>query len=120
MSVEAMKTGAVDFLTKPVRDQALLDAVTAAIELDMAHRAASRAVEDHVQRFTTLTPRPSVLRGVAHGRLDKCIAFELGISEVTVREHLSRAARAYREGGVDIGNVHGLISRARADGHLDE
>ncbi|NHA01327.1 MMPL family transporter [Nocardioides sp. W3-2-3] len=44
----------------------------------------------------------------------------LGISEVTVREHLSRAARAYRDGGVDIGNVHGLISRARADGHLDE
>lgn len=61
-----------------------------------------------------------ILRAVSTGLPYRLVARQLGISEVTVREHLSRAARAYREGGVDIGNVHGLISRARADGHLDE
>ncbi|WP_162261012.1 MULTISPECIES: response regulator [unclassified Nocardioides] len=61
-----------------------------------------------------------ILQAVSTGLPYRLVARQLGISEVTVREHLSRAAKAYREGGVDIGNVHGLISRARADGHLDE
>ncbi len=61
-----------------------------------------------------------ILEAVSSGLPYRLVAKELGIAEVTVREHLSRAAQAYRMGGVDIGNVHGLISRARADGHLSE
>lgn len=88
MSVQAMKAGAVDFLTKPVRDQALLDAVTAAIQRDVAHRAEARLVKRHVERFVMLTPRErQVLHDVALGRLNKQIAFDLGISEVTVKLH---------------------------------
>lgn len=94
MTVQAMKAGAVDFLTKPVRDQTLLDAVTAAIQRDMAQRAAALAVKDHVERFSTLTPRErQVLREVAYGRLNKQIAFELGISEVTVKLHRGNVMR---------------------------
>jgi len=94
MSVQAMKAGAVDFLTKPVRDQTLLDAVTAAIERDIAQRTEARLVKRHVQRFSTLTPRErQVLRDVAFGRLNKQIAFDLGISEVTVKLHRSNAMK---------------------------
>lgn len=94
MSVEAMKAGAVDFLTKPVRDQTLLDAVTAAIQRDIAQRTAALAVKEHVERFATLTSRErQVLREVACGRLNKQIAFELGISEVTVKLHRGNVMR---------------------------
>lgn len=88
MTVQAMKAGAVDFLTKPVRDQTLLDAVTAGIEKDIAQRAAARLVKQHVDRYGTLTPRErEVLHEVVKGRLNKQIAFDLGISEVTVKLH---------------------------------
>lgn len=88
MSVQAMKAGAVDFLTKPVRDQTLLDAVAAGIEVDIKQRERSRIVKDHLNRFALLTPRErQVLREVAAGRLNKQIAFDLGISEITVKLH---------------------------------
>ena len=88
MLVQAMKAGAVDFLTKPVRDQTLLDAVTAAIQRGIAERAEARLVKQHVERFAVLTRRErQVLRDVALGRLNKQIAFDLGISEVTVKLH---------------------------------
>ena len=88
MSVQAMKAGAVDFLTKPVRDQTLLDAVTVAIQTDIAQRAEAQLVKRHLDRFAMLTPRErQVLRDVALGRLNKQIAFDLGISEVTVKLH---------------------------------
>jgi len=88
MTVQAMKAGAVDFLTKPVRDQTLLDAVTAGIEKDITQRAAARLVKQHVDRYGTLTPRErEVLHEVVKGRLNKQIAFDLGISEVTVKLH---------------------------------
>lgn len=94
MSVQAMKAGAVDFLTKPVRDQELLDAVAAAIQRDIAQRAEARLVKRHLARFAMLTPRErQVLRDVALGRLNKQIAFELGISEVTVKLHRGNAMR---------------------------
>ena len=90
MSVQAMKAGAVDFLTKPFRDQNLLDAVTAAIERDLAQRAQAQIVQKHVDRYATLTPRErQVLSAVAQGRLNKQIAYDLGISEVTVKLHRS-------------------------------
>jgi FixJ family two-component response regulator len=94
MSVQAMKLGAVDFLTKPVRDQTLLDAVSAAIERDIARRKEYQLVKKHIERLTTLTPRErQVLREVARGRLNKQIAFDLSISEVTVKLHRSSVMR---------------------------
>jgi FixJ family two-component response regulator len=94
MTVQAMKAGAVDFLTKPVRDQTLLDAVTAGIEKDISQRAAARVIKQHVDRYATLTPRErEVLREVAKGRLNKQIAFGLGISEVTVKLHRGNVTR---------------------------
>ncbi|WP_313801575.1 response regulator transcription factor [Sphingobium sp.] len=90
MSVQAMKAGAVDFLTKPFRDQNLLDAVTAAIERDLAQRAQAQIVQKHVDHYATLTPRErQVLSAVAMGKLNKQIAYDLGISEVTVKLHRS-------------------------------
>jgi len=90
MTVQAMKAGAVDFLTKPVRDQSLLDAVAAGIERDVAQRADARLVKEYVDRHATLTPRErQVLNLVAQGRLNKQVAFDLGITEVTVKLHRS-------------------------------
>jgi FixJ family two-component response regulator len=94
MSVQAMKAGAIDFLTKPVRDQSLLDAVTLGIDRDLAQRAAARLTKLQADRYDTLSPRErQVLRQVAQGRLNKQIAFDLGISEVTVKLHRSSVMR---------------------------
>jgi FixJ family two-component response regulator len=94
MSVQAMKAGAVDFLTKPVRDQTLLDAVTAGIERDIAGRENARTVQTHVEHYQTLTPREcEVIREVAMGRLNKQIAYDLGITEITVKLHRSNVMR---------------------------
>src|SRR5262245_34402012 len=94
MSVQAMKLGAVDFLTKPVRDQTLLDAVNAAIEKDIARRKEALLVKQYIERLETLTARErQVFREVARGRLNKQIAFDLGISEVTVKLHRSSVMR---------------------------
>jgi FixJ family two-component response regulator len=94
MTVQAMKAGAVDFLTKPVRDQTLLDAVGAAIAMDAERRARQAIVRQNVERVETLTRRErEVLHEVAHGRLNKQIAFSLGISEVTVKLHRGNVMR---------------------------
>jgi FixJ family two-component response regulator len=88
MSVQAMKAGAVDFLTKPVRDQTLLDAIAAGIVRDIKQRTHARVVKKHESKLALLTPRErQVLREVAAGRMNKQIAFDLGISEVTVKLH---------------------------------
>ncbi|HZP70724.1 MAG TPA: response regulator transcription factor [Pseudolabrys sp.] len=94
MAVTALKAGAVDFLTKPVRDQTLLDAVTAAIGVDIARRRKALLVKQHIERLATLTQRErQVFREVAQGRLNKQIAFDLGISEVTVKLHRCNVMR---------------------------
>jgi len=94
MTVQAMKAGAVDFLTKPVRDQTLLDAVFAGIAMDAARRAEAVIVKRNIERLGTLTPRErEVLHQVARGRLNKQIAFDLGISEVTVKLHRGNVMR---------------------------
>lgn len=94
MTVQAMKAGAVDFLTKPVRDQTLLDAVAIAIERDRGQRAAAQGVRRHLDLLGVLTPRErEVLREVAAGRLNKQIAFDLGISQITVKLHRSNVMR---------------------------
>jgi FixJ family two-component response regulator len=94
MSVQAMKSGAVDFLTKPVRDQTLLDAVSAAVASDIARRAASTVSRRIIALYETLTSRErEVLRFVVSGVMNKQIAFDLGISEVTVKLHRSNMMR---------------------------
>lgn len=104
MTVQAMKAGAVDFLTKPVRDQTLLDAVAAGIALDATRRAQAAVVRRTVERLATLTPRErEVLHEVARGRLNKQIAFDLGISEVTVKLHRGNAMR--KMGAASIGEL---------------
>jgi FixJ family two-component response regulator len=94
MSVQAMKAGAIDFLTKPFRDQTLLDAVSAAIERDRTQRIEAERTRQHAARYATLTTRErEVLREVTRGRLNKQIGFDLGISEVTVKLHRSSVMR---------------------------
>ncbi|TPL99839.1 response regulator transcription factor [Mesorhizobium sp. B2-3-10] len=94
MTVQAMKAGAVDFLTKPVRDQTLLDAVMAGIAMDASRRAQAVVVKRNIEHVEALTPRErEVLREVARGRLNKQIAFDLGISEVTVKLHRGNVMR---------------------------
>jgi FixJ family two-component response regulator len=94
MSVQAMKAGAVDFLTKPVRDQTLLDAVTEGIERDVAQRLAAQVARQHIENYSSLTHRErQVLSAVAQGRLNKQIAYDLGISIVTVKLHRSSVMR---------------------------
>jgi FixJ family two-component response regulator len=88
MSVQAMKAGAVEFLTKPYRDQALLDAVLSAIEKDRHRRTDDRVVADILRRFEALTPRERQIMTLAiSGQQAKQIASEVGIREVTVRVH---------------------------------
>ncbi|ALG74758.1 Nodulation protein W [Azospirillum thiophilum] len=94
MSVRAMKAGAEDFLIKPFRDQDMLDAVEAAIAKDRARRR-DRAVTDGVASLAaSLTPRErEVMAAVVKGRLNKQIAGDLGISEVTVKLHRGKVMR---------------------------
>jgi RNA polymerase sigma factor (sigma-70 family) len=92
MSVRAMKAGAIEFLTKPYRDQDLLDAVRVALERDRARREQEKDLTDLQQRFDSLTPREQeVISMVVSGMLNKQIAGELGTAENTVKVHRSRA-----------------------------
>ncbi|WP_448664674.1 response regulator transcription factor [Sphingomonas sp. CJ20] len=94
MSVDAMKAGAVDFLTKPVRDQTLLDAVSVGIARDCARRAEMRITDRLLERYASLTPRErAVMQLVAQGRLNKQVAHDLSISEVTVKLHRGNVMR---------------------------
>jgi FixJ family two-component response regulator len=88
MSVRAMKGGAVDFLTKPFRDQDMLDAVTVAIERDRKRRENDKIVANLQTHFETLTPRErEILAFVSSGLMNKQIAAELGLAEITVKIH---------------------------------
>jgi len=92
MSVRAMKAGAVEFLTKPFRDQDLLDAVRIALEKDRERRERKKELSDLKERFNSLTPREQkVISMVVSGMLNKQIADQLGTAENTVKVHRSRA-----------------------------
>jgi FixJ family two-component response regulator len=91
MSVRAMKAGATEFLTKPFRDQDLLDAIHQALELDRTARRHSREIAELRKRFAALTSREKeVMSLVVAGWLNKQIGFELKISEITVKIHRGR------------------------------
>src|SRR6266849_6017389 len=97
MSVRAMKAGAVEFLTKPVRHQDLLEAIQRAIDHDRARRDEEQIVAGLRSRLETLTPREhEVMRLVAAGRLNKQIAAEIGLSEQTVKLHRGQVMRKLR------------------------
>jgi FixJ family two-component response regulator len=88
MTVRAMKGGAVDFLTKPFRDQDMLDAVVRAIERDRKRREADKIVAGLQAHLETLTPRErEILALVSSGLMNKQIAAELGLAEITVKIH---------------------------------
>ena len=94
MTVRAMKGGAVDFLTKPFRDQDMLDAVGAAIERDRKRRETEKLVSDLQARFETLTARErEIFAFVSSGLMNKQIAGELGLAEITVKIHRGHITR---------------------------
>jgi FixJ family two-component response regulator len=91
MSVRAIKSGAIEFLTKPLREQELLDAVQAGIERDRVRREEAKLVAELRERFVSLTSREQeVLALVITGRPNKQIAYELKLSEMTVKVHRSQ------------------------------
>jgi FixJ family two-component response regulator len=94
MTVQAMKGGAIEFLTKPFRDQDLLDAVNVGIARDRARREEEETLSALRARFEVLTPRErAILIQVVAGRLNKQIAGEMGITETTVKVHRSNMMR---------------------------
>ena len=94
MTVRAMKAGAVEFLSKPFRDQELLDAIDAAVERHRAQRREAALVAELRQRFAALTQRErEVMALVSAGRVNKQIAADLGISEATVKVHRGQIMR---------------------------
>ena len=117
MSVRAMKAGAMEFLTKPVDDQVLLDAVHAAIERDRQRRRAAAQLAELQARYRTLTERErEVMKLVAAGRANKQVAGDLGISEVTVKVHRGQVMRKMRTRSlaelVRMADRHGLPGAA--------
>jgi FixJ family two-component response regulator len=97
MSVQAMKGGAVDFLTKPFRDQELLDAINRGLAQDRAWLAGENAIAALRTRFETLTPRErEVMALVVKGRLNKQIAGDLGVSTITIKVHRAQVMRKMR------------------------
>jgi len=112
MTVRAMKGGAVDFLTKPFREQEMLDAVLAAIERDRKRRKADKILVDLQTRFEALSSRErEILAGVSSGLMNKQIAAQLGLAEITVKIHRGHIMR--KMGAKSLAD---LVKRAEALG----
>ncbi|HMA49796.1 MAG TPA: LuxR C-terminal-related transcriptional regulator, partial [Magnetospirillaceae bacterium] len=94
MSVRAMKAGAIEFLTKPFRDQDLLDAIHAGLEVDRKRREENRDLADLQRRYASLSAREQeVMAEVVTGLMNKQIAVHLGIAEITVKVHRGQVMR---------------------------
>jgi FixJ family two-component response regulator len=94
MTVQAMKGGAIEFLTKPFRDQEILDAIQQGLERDRTWLEDKKVIVALRERFETLSARErEVMAHVASGRLNKQIAFDMGVSEITVKVHRSHVMR---------------------------
>lgn len=101
MSVEAMKRGAIEFLTKPFRDQDLLDAIDVGLARDRTRRESEEALTDLKQRFASLSPRErEILIQVSRGRLSKQIAFDLGIAVATVKVYRGKVMHKMNAGSL--------------------
>jgi FixJ family two-component response regulator len=101
MSVQAMKGGAIEFLTKPFRDQDLLDAIQLGLARDRARREDEKDLAALRERFASLSPRErEIVIQVARGRLSKQIAHDIGIAESTVKVHRSRAMQKMKAGSL--------------------
>ena len=101
MSVQAMKSGAIEFLTKPFRDQDLLDAIQLGLSRDRARRENEKSLAALRERFASLSPRErEIVIQVARGRLSKQIAHDIGIAEATVKVHRSRAMQKMKAGSL--------------------
>ncbi|MEH2561561.1 response regulator transcription factor [Bradyrhizobium sp. AZCC 2289] len=116
MSVRAMKAGAVDFLTKPFRDQDMLDAVTKALDQDRRRRAGEKSLSDLRQRFETLTQREQEVMALAtSGLRNKQIAYQLQVEEITVKIHRGRAMKKMEARSfADLVNMAGRLGIRRA------
>ena len=96
-----MKGGAIEFLSKPFRDQELLDAIQLGLSRDRARRKEERDLDVLRDRFGSLSPRErEIVSQVARGRLSKQIAFDIGIAEATVKVHRSRAMQKMKAGSL--------------------
>ena len=115
MTVQAMKAGAVEFLTKPYRDQALIEAVLAAIEKDRARRGSKRALADLRQRLDSLTERErQVMALTVAGQQNKQIAGTIGIRDVTVRVHRRQLMR--KMGAKSVAELVRIADLLRSEG----
>ena len=108
MSVRGMKAGAVDFLPKPFREQDMLDAVATAMARDEAQRSSASHLRHLRERFEALSPRErEVMRSVVNGRLNKQVAHDLGLSEITVKIPRGNAIRK-----MEARNLADLVKKA--------
>lgn len=119
MSVQAMKAGAVDFLTKPFRDRDVLDAVGAAVARDLGRRAREGDLADLTGRFSTLTKRErEVMALVTAGRMNKQVAGVLGLSEITVKIHRGSVMR--KMGARTLADLVRMADALARSGALDQ